>query len=75
MRFQKVKYEIINHDNNTSKVLQCDPINWETSEKTLKRSMVYFGVYTELSKNLEFVKDGADFLRNCLLYTSDAADE
>jgi hypothetical protein len=64
MSYQRVKYKLINKDTNTSIWLKYDPQNWDTSEKTLKRSTKTFGVYTELSKNLIFIKDGADFLKD-----------
>jgi len=46
---------------------QRDPINWDNSEKTLKRSPKTFGVVTELSKDLEFVKESKAFLDTAYL--------
>lgn len=72
MIFEKVKYKLIDHDrdrvlgndeNGNFVGIKTDPINWDESEKTLKRSKKTFGVWTELSKNLEFTEDSADFLR------------
>jgi hypothetical protein len=69
MSYQEVKYKLINNDLGTTSgtekdpFLKTDPKNWDDSEKTLKRSTKTYGVYTELSKNLEFSEDGADFLR------------
>mgnify|MGYP007020006620 CR=1 FL=1 len=54
---------MISLDNNSTLELLTDPKNWNEAEKTLKRSTKTYGVYTELSKNLEFSQDGADFLR------------
>ena len=74
MRYQKVKYKFINNDTNTERELVDDPKNWENSDRTLKRSTKYFGVYTELSKNLHFVKEEAEFLRNAYAYKDIEAD-
>ena len=63
MSYQEVKYKMISLDNNSTLDLLTDPKNWDTAEKTLKRSTKTYGVYTELSKNLEFSQDGAEFLR------------
>lgn len=62
MSYQRVKYIMINEDLNKSKELQTDPKNWDESEKSFKRSLKTFGVVTVLSKNLEFTKDGKEFL-------------
>ena len=43
--------------------LETDPKGWDKSEKTLKRSTKGHGIFTELSKNLQFYEDGAEFLR------------
>ena len=51
MRYQQVKYKMINNDLNSEIWLDNDPKNWDESDKTLKRSTKFFGVYTELSKN------------------------
>jgi hypothetical protein len=63
MSYQEVKYKMISLDNNSTLDLLTDPKNWNESEKTLKRSTKTYGVYTELSKNLEFSEDGAEFLK------------
>ena len=63
MSYQEVKYKMISLDNNSTLDLLTDPKNWNEAEKTIKRSTKTYGVYTELSKNLEFSQDGADFLR------------
>lgn len=74
MRFQKVKYKLINKDNgnfvwlsdypqNAEQSLYPAPRNWDNAKKTLKRSDKNFSIYTELSNNLEFTKKGAEFLK------------
>lgn len=67
MSYQRVKYKLINHDTNTSIWLEHDPINSDTSDKTLKREKT-FGMMTELSKSLVFVKDGADFMKQAYAF-------
>ncbi len=62
MKHERVKYKVINHDINQSIWLEHDPKGWDNSERTLKREKT-FGMMTELSKNLVFVKDGADFYK------------
>lgn len=78
MSFERVKYKLINHDNNTEIELSntekniggnfVAPKNWDEAERTLKRSTKTYGVYTELSKNLEFTKEGAKFLRDAYFF-------
>lgn len=63
MVYEKVKYKLINNDTKESIWLVSDPKNWDNSERSFKRSDKTYGVFTEFSKNLVFVKDGADFLR------------
>lgn len=74
MNFEKVKYKLTNNDTKNSIWLENDPKNWDKSERTLKRSTKTFGVYTELSKNLEFVLDGADFLKEAYFFKGGEAD-
>lgn len=77
MNFPRVEYKIINRDNGSSIVLNdtspngtfyAPPIGWEDSDATIKRSMETFGAFTITSQELEFVNEGADFLR--LAYNS-----
>ena len=77
MTHDEVRYKLIDHDrdrvlgndeNGNFVGIKHDPINWDESEKTLKRSKKTFGVYTELSKNLEFVEESAAFLRIAYLH-------
>lgn len=71
MSFQEVKYKMKSLDNSLHEsffakskgFLLHDPKNWDESEKTLKRSTKTFGIITELSKDLQFSKEGAEFLR------------
>lgn len=56
------RYELFNEDMGVSLKLIDDPENSEDSEKTIKREKT-FGIITTLSKNLEFIKKGAEFLR------------
>ena len=62
MRSNKVTYKLINNRTGDSITLAHDPKNWDESEPKIKRSMKSFGITTEYSKNLEFVKEGKDFL-------------
>lgn len=66
MSYSRVQYKFINNDTGRELLLDtpqsADPINWENSEKTLKRSTKNFGIMTELSKDLEFVKESKEFL-------------
>lgn len=62
MYYSQVTYKMFNHDNGRSITLETDPINWDAADKKLIRSKKTFGVVTELSKDLEFTKDGKDFL-------------
>ena len=71
MSYSRVTYKFINNDTGAELKLDtpqsADPINWDNSEKTLKRSPKTFGVVTELSKDLEFVKEAKAFLDNAYL--------
>ena len=72
MNFPRVEFKLINRDNGTSIVLNDispggtyydPPIGWDDSEATIKRSMDNYGVFTMISQDLEFVTQGANFLR------------
>ena len=63
MVYERVQYKLIDNDRGATIWLNNDPKGWDESEKTLKRSEKTYGVWTELSKGLEFFEDGADFLR------------
>ena len=71
MSYSRVQYKFINNDTGRELLLDtpqsADPINWENSEKTLKRSTKNFGIMTELSKDLEFVKESKVFLDTAYL--------
>ena len=62
MRHEEVTYKFFSKLGQYT--LQYEPLNWKDDEKKLLRSSKYFGVYTELSNNLEFVKDAAKYLEN-----------
>jgi hypothetical protein len=83
MNYKRVEYLLINNDNGTSVLLNDTepggtyyppPRNWEESEVTLKRSLDNFGVITQISRELEFTKQGADFLRSAYLIRDIEAD-
>lgn len=76
MNYKRVEYEIINRDNGTSILLNDTavgstfyppPRNWDESETTIIRNLETFGVITMISRDLEFVKEGANFLRGAYL--------
>lgn len=73
MNYDRVKYKSVNNDTNKDIVLEHAPKNWDNSERTIKREKTH-GVVTELSKNLEFVKEGAEFLREAYIYKGGEAD-
>lgn len=69
----KIQFKLINNDTGQELKLSWDgdmdasrpaPKNWETCERRLKRSTKTFGIFTELSRDLEFTKKGADFLES-----------
>lgn len=62
----RVRYQCYNKDFGWTTIEE--PINWDEDEKEIKRSEKVFGVFTELSNNLEFVGAGYDFIR--LIYTT-----
>ena len=72
MNFRKEEYKLINNDNGTSITLNdispggvfySPPRNYEDSETTIARNMDNFGMMTMISRDFEFVQEGADFLR------------
>lgn len=44
-------------------ILQQDPVGWDSSVYTFKRSKQYHGITIEYSHELEFVKDGKDYIQ------------
>lgn len=44
-------------------VLKHDPIGWDSQKLTFKRSNTYHGITVEYSQELEFIKDGKDYLQ------------
>lgn len=73
MNYQRVKYKLTNNDTQQTIWLDNDPKEWDNSNRTLKREKT-FGVITELSKNLVFVKDGRDFLKQAYDFKGGEAD-
>ena len=82
MSFEQVKYKLVNNDtgqklgydsNGKFVGAEYDPKNWEDSEPTLKRSKT-FGMFKTFSKNLEFTKDMAAFLRSAYSFKDIQAD-
>lgn len=67
-------FKFFNRDINRSIIGAVDPKNWEKSQRTLKRSMTTFGLFTEATKELEFTKQTASFLRESYLYRDIEAD-
>ena len=71
MKYSKVTYKLINNDTGAELKLDtpqsADPINWDNSDKMLKRNSKSFGIITELSKDLEFVKESKAFLDTAYL--------
>ena len=72
MNFRRVEYKLINRDNGTSIILNdtspggtfyAPPLNYDESETTILRDLETFGVFTQISKSFDFVKEGANFLR------------
>ena len=54
--------------------IKTDYINWSTSNGTKEISSYTQGVLDNFDNNVE-VKHGNKYIKICLLYTSDAADE
>lgn len=72
MNFPRVLYKLINRDNGSSITLNdispsgtfyAPPIGYDKSKPSVVRDMTSGGVMTTISLDLEFVKEGADFLR------------
>ncbi len=61
MHFPEVKYYLINPIKGRYKLI-FEPLNWDEDEKKLVRNETNWGVFTELSNNLQFVKDGKDYI-------------
>ena len=78
MFYSRVHYKFFDNDTGKELVLEepfsADPINWDNSEKMLKRSTKTFGIMTELSKDLEFVKEAKIFLDTSYLINGIEAD-
>ena len=73
MNHERVKYNSTNNDTKKSIVFTHDPKGWDKSDRTLKREK-NFGIMTELSKNLTFVKEAADFYNEAYEFKGGEAD-
>lgn len=62
MHYPHVRYYLINPVLGKIK-LNFEPINWNEDDKKLVRNEESWGVFTELSNDLQFVKDGKDIIR------------
>lgn len=80
---QQVQFKLINNKTGSTLKLSWQddldankpaPKNWESIERRLQRSEQTFGVMTELSRDVEFTKDGAAFLRNAWIADGIEAD-
>ena len=45
-----------------SRLVKSEPLNWDDDDKKLVRNLSSYGVFTELSSNLEFVRDAKDYI-------------
>jgi hypothetical protein len=48
---------------NFKPVIITEPIGWRTDEKEYARNKDYHGVFAKFSNNLQFINDGADFIK------------
>jgi hypothetical protein len=62
MNYERVKYFLESSKWQNRKELRFEPENWNEDDKTLVRSSDSHGVFTQLSNNLAFVKDGYDLI-------------
>jgi hypothetical protein len=66
MHYPHVKYYLINPILGRI-LLNFEPLNWNDDEKTLVRNEENWGVFTQLSNDLQFVKDGKDYIKEVFL--------
>ena len=69
MRYNKKTYKLLNLDNGfeltlDSTGINSEPLNYDESDFTIKRSTKNLSFSKDYSLNIEFVGAGADFLRN-----------
>lgn len=62
MHYKQVKYYLINPILGRIQ-LRFQPIGWDEDKKKLVRNEESWGVFTELSNDLKFVKDGKELIR------------
>lgn len=60
MFYEQLRFTLIT--DSEKKILSNDPLNWKEVETTLARSKRSDGIFLEIKQNLDFVKDGFDFL-------------
>jgi len=63
MKYNEVQY-ILRNPQLGRIVLNYEPINWDDSKRENIRSQDNWGVFTKLSEENEFVKDGYNFIKN-----------
>lgn len=62
MYYNQVKYYLASSKWTNRKELRFEPEGWNEDDKTITRSSENHGVFTQLSNNLAFVKDGYDLI-------------
>jgi hypothetical protein len=60
----RVRYRLFNINLGTKTIV--DPIGWADDSKEYARNGEYYGIVSNFSNNLIFVKNGADFINYCL---------
>lgn len=63
MNYQEVRYYITSQTIPRT-LLKFEPINWDEDDKRLIRNTESWGVFTKLSNDLEFVKDGKELIES-----------
>jgi len=63
MKYNEVQY-ILRNPQLGGILLKYEPINWNDSKRENIRSQDHWGVFTKLSEENEFVKDGYKFIKN-----------
>ena len=61
MNFPEVKYYLINPKKGRYELI-FEPLNWNEDDKKLVRNQDNWGVFTELSSDLKFVKDAKNYI-------------
>lgn len=66
-QYNRVEYELFNVDTGRQITLINDVVGYENSQRTWERSIDTFGIFTQYSRDIEFIKEGANFLREAYL--------